>query len=138
MFAAFNTAAVGALLAAAYLLTRSLWLAWGIHWGWNFVLAVAFGLSVSGFDTDGPVDGVATGPEWLTGGAYGIEGGASGSIAIVVGFGVLLWLVRQPALVGAPTPPPTAYVMPSSSSASSSASSSPPSSASPSSSSSPP
>jgi membrane protease YdiL (CAAX protease family) len=111
LFAAFNTAAVGAVLAAAYLFTRSLWLAWGIHWGWNFVLAVAFGLSVSGFDTDGPVDGSVAGPEWLTGGAYGIEGGASGSLAIVVGFAGLLWLVRQPALVGAPAPPPAAYVV---------------------------
>jgi membrane protease YdiL (CAAX protease family) len=120
MFAAFNTAAVGALLGAAYLLTRSLWLPWGIHVGWNFVLAVAYGLSVSGFDTDGPVDGSVMGPVWLTGGAYGIEGGASGSVAIVVGFVVLLWLVRQPALLGMPAPPPSTYVMPSSSPASSS------------------
>jgi uncharacterized protein len=132
IFAAFNTAAVGALLAAAYLLTRSLWLPWGIHWGWNLVLAVAWGLSVSGFDTDGPVDGMVMGPEWLTGGAYGIEGGVSGTIAIVAGFGVLLWLVRQPALVGRPAPLPSAYVMPSSStlpSSSSTSSSSTPTSA---------
>lgn len=114
VFAAFNTAAVGSLLGAAYLLTKSLWLPWGIHWGWNLVLAVAYGLSVSGFDTDGPVDGSVTGPEWLTGGAYGIEGGASGSIAIVAGFGVLLWLVRRPALVGMPAPPPSTYVIASS------------------------
>jgi hypothetical protein len=106
----FNTAAAGALLAAAYLFTRSLWFVWGLHWGWNFVLAVAYGLSVSGFDTDGPVDGSVAGPEWLTGGAYGIEGGASGSIAIVVGFVVLLWVVRRPTLVGSPAPPPSAYV----------------------------
>jgi membrane protease YdiL (CAAX protease family) len=106
IFAAFNTAAVGALLGAAYLLTRSLWLPWGIHWGWNFALAVGYGLSVSGFDTDGPVDGLVMGPEWLTGGPYGIEGGASGSMAIIAGFGVLLWLVRRPALIGAPAPPP--------------------------------
>jgi membrane protease YdiL (CAAX protease family) len=110
IFAAFNTAAVGALLAAAYLATRSLWLPWGIHWGWNLVLGVAYGLSVSGFDTDGPVDGSVAGPAWLTGGAYGIEGGASGSIAIVVGFAGLFWLIRQPALVGRPAPPPSAYV----------------------------
>jgi len=111
MFAAFNTAAVGALLAAAYLLTRSLWFVWGIHWGWNLVLAVGYGLSVSGFDTDGPVNGSVMGPEWLTGGAYGIEGGASGTVAICIGFGVLLWLVRQPALVGTPSPPPSAFVI---------------------------
>ena len=122
IFAAFNTAAVGSLLGAAYLLTRSLWLPWGIHWGWNLVLAVGYGLSVSGFDTDGPVDGLAMGPEWLTGGAYGIEGGASGSIAIVVGFGVLLWLVRRPGLIGASAPPPSTYVIASSSPSSSSSS----------------
>jgi uncharacterized protein len=115
IFAAFNTAAVGSLLGAAYLLTRSLWLPWGIHWGWNFMVAVGYGLSVSGFDTDGPVDGSVVGPEWLTGGAYGIEGGASGSIAIVAGFGVLLWLVRRPGLLGAPAPPPSTYVIASSS-----------------------
>jgi membrane protease YdiL (CAAX protease family) len=115
IYAAFNTAAVGSLLGASYLLTRSLWLPWGIHWGWNLVLAVAYGLSVSGFDTDGPVDGAVMGPEWLTGGAYGIEGGASGSIAIVVGFAVLLWIVRRPALIGTPAPPPLTYVIASSS-----------------------
>jgi len=138
IYAAFNTAAVGSLLGASYLLTRSLWLPWGIHWGWNLVLAVAYGLSVSGFDTDGPVDGSVMGPEWLTGGAYGIEGGASGSIAIVVGFGVLLWIVRRPALIGAPAPSPLTYVIESSSSSASSLpsvsseSSSPPESSSPS------
>jgi hypothetical protein len=110
IFAAFNTAAVGALLAAAYLATRSLWLPWGIHWGWNLVLGVAYGLSVSGFDTDGPIDGSVAGPAWLTGGAYGIEGGASGSIAIVAGFVGLLWLVRRPALIGTPAPQPSAYI----------------------------
>ncbi len=129
LFAAFNTAAIGSLLAASYLLTRSLWLPWGIHWGWNLVLAVAYGLVVSGFDTDGPVDGSVMGPEWLTGGAYGVEGGASASIAIVVGFGVLLWIVRRPAVIGTPAPASLTYVIASSSpsvAASSSESSSPP------------
>jgi CAAX protease family protein len=110
IFGAFNTAAIGALLAVAYVFTRSMWLVWGIHWGWNLVLAVAYGLVVSGFETDGPVDGSVAGPEWLTGGAYGIEGGASGSIAIVIGFGILLWLIRQPSLVGRPAPPPLSYI----------------------------
>ena len=110
VFAVFNTAAIGALLAVAYVFTRSMWLVWGIHWGWNLVLAVAYGLAVSGYETDGPVDGSVAGPAWLTGGAYGIEGGASGSVAIVFGFGMLLWLVRQPSLVGRPAPPPLSYV----------------------------
>ena len=125
IYAAFNTAAVGSLLGASYLLTRSLWLPWGIHWGWNLVLAVAYGLAVSGFDTDGPIQGSVMGPEWLTGGAYGIEGGASGSIAIVTGFGVLFWIVRRPALIGTPAPSPLTYVIASSSPSESSSRSEP-------------
>lgn len=108
--AAFNTAAVGAVFAAAYVWTRSLWLVWGIHWGWNFVLAVGYGLNVSGYDTTGPVTGVVAGSQWVTGGAYGIEGGASGSVAIIAGFAGLLWLVRQPTIVGVPAAAPAAYV----------------------------
>jgi membrane protease YdiL (CAAX protease family) len=110
LFSAFNTAGAGVLLAAAYLCTRSLWFVWGLHWGWNFVLAVVYGLSVSGFDTDGPVDGTVAGPQWLSGGAYGIEGGASGTIAIAIGFAVLLWLRGRPMLLGGPAPPPSVYV----------------------------
>jgi len=110
MFAAFNTAGIGALLAIAYLRTRSIWFVWGIHWGWNLVLAVGYGLIVSGFDTDGPVDGSVMGPVWLTGGAYGIEGGASGSAAIVVGLVLLRWAVR-PAVVGASALPPSSFVI---------------------------
>ena len=111
VYAAVNTAAIGALFATAYLSTRSLWLVWGMHWGWNFVLAVAYGLNVSGFDTDGPVDGRVQGAEWLTGGAYGIEGGAVGSVAILAGYAGLLWLARQHALIGPPAPPTAAYVV---------------------------
>lgn len=110
IYAAFNTAAVGALFATAYLVTRSMWLVWGMHWGWNVVLGVAYGLSVSGFDTNGPVNGAVDGPAWLTGGGYGIEGGASGSIAIVIGFAGLVWLLRQRTLIGEPAPPPATYV----------------------------
>jgi membrane protease YdiL (CAAX protease family) len=110
IYAAFNTAAVGALFATAYVFTRSLWLVWGMHWGWNFVLAVVYGLNVSGFDTDGPVNGSAGGPAWLTGGNYGIEGGASGSMAILAGYVGLIWLLRQHALIGSPAPPPAAYL----------------------------
>jgi membrane protease YdiL (CAAX protease family) len=110
IYAAFNTAAVGALFATAYLFTRSLWLVWGMHWGWNVVLAVAYGLNVSGFDTDGPVSGSVGGPAWLTGGNYGIEGGASGSLAIVAGYAGLIWLLRQRALIGSPAPPSAAYL----------------------------
>lgn len=94
-WAVTNTIAVGVLLCVAYLRRRNLWLPWGIHFGWNAVLGVAFGLPVSGLNEFAVVvRGRASGPVWLTGGAYGIEGGALGTIAILLGFLPLLWATR--------------------------------------------
>ena len=64
----------GLLLAAAYTLTRRLWLAVGLHWAWNFFLGGFFGGVVSGLEsTKGPLKTTLTGPEWLTGGKFGLE-----------------------------------------------------------------
>jgi uncharacterized protein len=57
------------------MLTRSLWLAVGIHWGWNFVQGPVFGAAVSGGESEGLFKPVISGPEWATGGAFGPEGG---------------------------------------------------------------
>ncbi|MCI0354608.1 MAG: CPBP family intramembrane metalloprotease [Acidobacteria bacterium] len=98
-----NTVAVGVVLGMAYLRTRALWLPWGIHFGWNAMLGVAFGLPVSGtlqFRT--LVAGSAEGPLWLTGGGYGIEASATGGVVILIGLaGVLALTPRQPALTPA-------------------------------------
>lgn len=95
-WAVTNTILVGVLLSLAYLRTRSLWLPWGIHFGWNAVLGTGFGLPVSGLTEFAvAVHGRATGPLWLTGGDYGIEGGALGTLAITIGFVPLLWFTRR-------------------------------------------
>lgn len=95
-WAVTNTIAVGVLLCIAYLRRRNLWLPWGIHFGWNVVLGVIFGLPVSGLNEFAVViHGRASGPAWLTGGAYGIEGGALGTFAIAFGFLPLLWFTRH-------------------------------------------
>ena len=71
-----NTMLVGIPLAVAYLRTRALWMPIGIHLAWNFVLGYALGLPVSGLDFSAKVlTPVVTGPQWVTGGAYGPEGG---------------------------------------------------------------
>lgn len=105
-----NTIEVGALLAVAYLRTRSLWMPWGIHFGWNFALGLGFGLPVSGLnDFAVAVQGTAVGPEWLTGGSYGLEASLTGTVVIALSFGALLFLTpARPAAVPAPvsTPPP--------------------------------
>jgi len=90
-----NTALAGIWLAAAYLRTRSLWLALGVHWSWNWALGWFFGLPISGIHlVSNPLLEVQdSGPKWLTGGSYGIEGGVACTIALIL-FTAFLWKTR--------------------------------------------
>ncbi len=72
----------GVMLAAAYVLTRRLWLPIGIHAGWNFTQGGIFGVSVSGHPSGGLLDGVLSGPSWLSGGEFGAE---ASIVAVVLG-----------------------------------------------------
>ena len=86
-----NTALVGVPLAVAYLRTRMLWLPIGIHFAWNFIQGFALGLPVSGIVV--PTSLLGTNPrgaDWLTGGAYGPEGGF---LATAVVLGVTAYLL---------------------------------------------
>jgi membrane protease YdiL (CAAX protease family) len=72
----------GVLLALAYVLTRSLWFAIGIHWGWNLFEGPIFGTQVSGTQFTATVlHANMHGQSWLTGGKFGPEAGV---IAIIV------------------------------------------------------
>jgi len=65
----------GLLFGVAFLRTRRLWLPIGLHASWNYTQSAIFGLNVSGVSTDpGLFEPVLTGPEWLSGGAIGVEG----------------------------------------------------------------
>ena len=86
-----NTVLIGILLTVAYLRTRALWLPWGIHLGWNTTLGLLLGLPVSGFRAFNLwIYTHAMGPNWLTGGSYGIEASAPGTIAILIGL-LVVW-----------------------------------------------
>jgi hypothetical protein len=63
----------GAFFAAAFMMTRRLWLCMGIHVAWNYTLGTLFSVAVSGRQSKGLLDGELSGPQWLTGGAYGLE-----------------------------------------------------------------
>lgn len=96
IWALINTIIVGVLLSVAYLRTRALWLPWGMHFAWNTVLGLGFGLPVSGLTQFAViVRGHAQGPLWLTGGAYGIEASALGAIVILLAFLPLLLFTRH-------------------------------------------
>jgi uncharacterized protein len=71
----------GIMLAAAYMLTRRLWLCMGIHFAWNFTQGGIFSAAVSGGATRGLLQAKFVGAEWLTGGAFGVEASA---VALVV------------------------------------------------------
>ena len=94
LFAAFAIAMeAGILLGAAYLVTRRLWLAVGIHAAWNFTQGWVFSVPVSGGKA--PLGLLITrrvGPEWLTGGDFGLEASVV-AMVVATGAGVLL-LVR--------------------------------------------
>lgn len=62
----------GLLLGAVFLATRSLWAAIGVHAGWNLSESL-LGIPVSGDPTSGLFHVDVSGPELLTGGAFGIE-----------------------------------------------------------------
>jgi membrane protease YdiL (CAAX protease family) len=87
-----NLGLAGVLLAVAYLRTRSLWFATGLHWGWNWCQTAVFDLPVSGIEFDVPLyDAALSGPASLTGGAFGPEGGI---LMAVLAVPFIAWLAR--------------------------------------------
>jgi membrane protease YdiL (CAAX protease family) len=79
----------GVLLSAAYVLTRRLWLAIGIHFGWDFSQDALFGV---GHGAKGLVDGDLSGPVWLSGGSAGLEGSV---VALLLCAGVGAYLLGR-------------------------------------------
>lgn len=80
--ALFIAVEAGILLAAAYMLTRRLWLSIGFHMAWNYTQSAIFSGIVSGNDAQqGLIRSTTKGPDWLTGGSFGVE---SSVLALVV------------------------------------------------------
>jgi len=72
----FNLVVTGVALAIPVLLTRQLAISMGAHTSWNFMQGAILGFPVSGQLLVKPViDTEATGPPFLTGGAFGPEAG---------------------------------------------------------------
>lgn len=90
---ALATGCAGLLLSIAYFRTRSLWLPIGIHTTWNFVLGWILAAPVSGeVMKNTPFIYRPSGPEWMTGGAFGPEAG----LPALAGMGLLaLYLARS-------------------------------------------
>ncbi len=92
--AVLNIGLAGVIMAAAYLRTRSLWVAIGLHWAWNWVMAGVFDLPVSGIEFEVPgYDTLMLGPDHMTGGAFGPE---AGLLTTLLSVPLIIWLFRTP------------------------------------------
>ena len=77
----------GFFLGAIFLATRSLYAAGAAHFAWNWVMSGALHIAVSGVPSRDPdYRVVETGPDWLTGGPWGPEGGLMAVVAMFVVF----------------------------------------------------
>jgi hypothetical protein len=81
----------GVMLAAAYMVTRRVWLAIGIHVAWNFTQSGIFGVPASGMASTGYLEGHLHGPALLSGGAFGPE---ASIVAVAVCLAIGLYFLR--------------------------------------------
>jgi membrane protease YdiL (CAAX protease family) len=90
--AAANVALVGGVLAAWILAERDVWVAVGAHAGWNAAIVLGAAIPVSGLAIPSPCHtGVLQGPDWLTGGSFGLEAALPTAVAWL---GLAAWLWR--------------------------------------------
>jgi uncharacterized protein len=102
--AAYIAIEAGPLLAAAYLVTRRLWIAIGFHMAWNYVQSAVFSGVVSGGVTlPGLIQPKIEGPSFFTGGSFGMEQSIFALIlCTTAGIVMLVMAMRRGHLVPAP------------------------------------
>lgn len=94
----------GLLLAAAYLVTRRLWLAIGYHMMWNYVQSAVFsGIVSGGVALPGLLQVRIEGPRFYTGGSFGMEQSVFALVLCTITGALLLAIaIRRGHLVPAP------------------------------------
>ena len=94
----------GLLLAAAYMLTRRLWLSIGFHMAWNYTQSAIFsGIVSGGVSEPGLIRSNIKGPEVFTGGSFGLESSVIAfAFCTATGIALLIMAVRRGGIV----PPP--------------------------------
>lgn len=87
----------GLFLGAIVLVTGSLYAATLAHFAWNWFIAAVLHMPVSGVPVVGSPDYrvVETGPDWLTGGSWGVEGGVAAGVGLSAGLVYLWWMGRK-------------------------------------------
>lgn len=84
-------AAGGVMLAACYLLHRSLWIPIGFHFAWNATMGLLLGLPISGARIPALLHADAAGPELWTGGSFGPEASLPVAAFVTAAAALIVW-----------------------------------------------
>ena len=95
LLSVFNIVLAGILLAFSYHRTKALWFPIGLHFTWNLMQGTIFSLEVSGIESKGLFHVLLTGPEYITGGKFGLEGGIIVTLLTVLAFGAVELYARK-------------------------------------------
>jgi uncharacterized protein len=94
--AVFISVEAGLLLAAAYMLTRRLWMSIGFHMAWNYTQSAVFGGIVSGGVAEpGLIKPILDGPILLTGGNFGVEASLTAFVLCTTAGVILLVMAKR-------------------------------------------
>jgi membrane protease YdiL (CAAX protease family) len=95
--ALFISVEAGLLLAAAYMVTRRLWMSIGFHMSWNYTQSAVFsGIVSGGVSEPGLIKPIIKGPDFLTGGSFGLEASVVAFVfCTATGVALLIMAVRR-------------------------------------------
>ncbi|MDP3488279.1 MAG: CPBP family intramembrane metalloprotease, partial [Bacillota bacterium] len=86
LLSVLNLVLAGILLAFSYYRTKALWFPIGLHFTWNLMQGTIFSLEVSGIESTGLFRVLLTGPDYITGGKFGLEGGVIVTVLTLLAF----------------------------------------------------
>ena len=95
VLAVINIFLSGLLLGLNYLYTKNLWFAIMFHFSWNFFLGPVLGYEVSGLPLNSLLQQYIEGPDWITGGEFGLEGSVLDGIFSIISFVLLMVAYRR-------------------------------------------
>lgn len=88
------------IIVVSFIITRRIWMSWALHLSWNYFQAAVFNMPNSGIDQGGFLQTTINGPEWLTGGSFGVEASiVSVALNFCVGIFLLLIAIRKDQLI---------------------------------------
>lgn len=95
--AVLNIILAGVWFSVAYLKTRTLWFPTIMHATWNFFQGYVYSFPVSGLEWGQPslLRLRQSGPEWITGGHFGPEGGVLTTLVLVI---ATVFIIKSPSI----------------------------------------